>query len=222
MRGSALSAVAVLVIAVAGCGSSSATSTQSTSSATSAAKKSAQPSVLRTEPAPLPAGTPRAPAGLARTGGYDTYELCRGNCSGRIPASLRRPLHLPRSGGSKACPVSADETPVSIAGGPGLTAQRFVGSHWLAAHVTWRAAVGYQGPILIRGRRLGGAGVVGFGEGHQPYDELQLRDSGRGETTTSGGGRAWLSLTRVRRAGCYACQVDGTNFSKVIVFRVGA
>lgn len=225
LRGCALSAVAILVIALAGCGSSTSTSTststQSSSSAMSGTKKSARPSVLRTEPAPLPAGTPPAPAGLARTGGYDTYELCRGDCTGHVPASLRRPLHLTSSGGSKGCPVSAGETPVSIAGGPRLTAQRFVGSHWLAAHVTWRAAVGYHGPILIRGRRLGDAGVVGFGEGHRPYDELQLLDSGRGEATTSGGGgRAWLSLTRVRRAGCYAYQVDGTSFSRVIVFRV--
>jgi hypothetical protein len=225
MRGSVLSAVAVLVIAVAGCGSSSSTSSQSSSSATSvasAAKKSAKPSVLRTEPAPLPVGTPPAPAGLARTGGYDTYELCRGNCAGHIPASLRRPLHLPRTGGSTSCSVSGGETPVSIAGGLRLTAQRFVGSHWMAAHVTWRAAVGYRGPILIRGRRLGGAGVVGFGEGHVPYDELQLLDSGRGEATTASGGRAWLSLTRVQHPGCYAYQVDGTDFSRVIVFRVRA
>lgn len=220
MRGCALSAVAVLGVALAGCGSSTSTSTQSSASATSAAKRSASPSVLRTEPAPVPAGTPPAPAGLARTGGYDTYELCRGDCAGHIPASLRRPLHLPSSGGSKGCSVSDSGTPVSIAGGPRLIAQRFVGSRWLAAHVTWRAGVGYHGPILIRGRRLGGAGVVGFGEGHRPYDELQLLNSGRGEATTGGGGRAWLSLTRVQHPGCYAYQVDGTDFSRVIVFRV--
>jgi hypothetical protein len=221
LRAGAMSAVAVLVIALAGCGSSTSasTSTQSSSSATSGAKTSASSGVLRTEPAPLPAGTPSAPAGLARTGGYDTYELCRGDCTGHIPASLRRPLHLPHSTGSD-CPVSATSTPVSISGGSRLAAQRFVGSRWLAAHVTWRAAVGYHGPILIRGRRMdGGGGAVGFGEGHTPYDELQLLNSGRGEAT-SGGGRAWLSLTRVQHPGCYAYQIDGTSFSHVIVFRV--
>ena len=175
--------------------------------------------VLRTAPAPLPAGTPPAPAGLAQTGGYGTYELCRGHCTGAVPASLRRTLHLPRSHGS-GCPVSAGQTPVSVSGGPRVTGQRFVGSRWLAARVTWRAAAGYHGPLLIRGRRLGGAGAVGFGEGHRPYDELQLMNSGRGEATASGGARAWLSLTRVRRPGCYAYQVDGTDFSRVFVFRV--
>jgi hypothetical protein len=218
-RAAALSAAAAIVIALAACGSSTSTSTQSSSSVTSGAKKASRSGVLRTEPAPLPAGTPPAPAGLARTGGYDTYELCRGNCAGHVPASLRRPLHLPHSTGS-GCPVSATSTPVSISGGPQLAAQRFVGSHWLAAHVTWRAAVGYHGPLLIRGRRLDGGGPVGFGEGHTPYDELQLLNSGRGEATTSGGGRAWLSLTRVQHPGCYAYQVDGTSFSRVIVFRV--
>jgi hypothetical protein len=223
LRGWTSSAAAVVAIALSGCGSSTSTSTststRSSSAAVSAAKKSPRPSVLRTQPAPLPAGTPPAPAGLERTGGFETYELCRGDCTGHVPASLRRPLHLTRPSGSKGCPVSAGGSPVWMAGRPALTAQRFVGSHWLAAHVTWRAAAGYHGPVLIRGRRLGGAGVVGFGEGHEPYDELQLRDSGRG-AAMSGGGRAWMSLTRVRRAGCYAYQVDGTSFSRVIVFRV--
>jgi hypothetical protein len=113
---------------------------------------------------------------------------------------------------------------VSVSGRRSLSAQRFIGSHWLAARVTWRAAPGYRGPILIRGRRLGGAGApVGFGEGRKPYDELQLMSSGRGAPSLSAGaGRAWLALTRVRRPGCYAYQVDGTSFSKVIVFRVSA
>jgi hypothetical protein len=219
-RRSALSALAVLALAAGGCGSSTSTSTAaSPSSARMSDGSSSSTGVLRTAPAPLPAGTPPAPAGLAQTGGYGTYELCRGRCTGAVPDSLRRALHLPRSHGS-GCPVSAGETPVSASGGPQLTAERFVGSHWLAARVTWRAAVGYRGPLLIRGRRLGGAGVVGFGEGHRPYDELQLMNSGRGEATASGGGRSWLSLVRVRRAGCYAYQIDGTDFSRVIVFRV--
>jgi hypothetical protein len=34
----------------------------------------------------------------------------------------------------------------------------------------------------------------------------------------AGQGRAWLSFTRVRGAGCFAYQVDGTSFSSVVVF----
>lgn len=85
--------------------------------------------------------------------------------------------------------------------------------------MTWTAAGSYTGPVLIRGRQLGGSGAVGFGEGHVPYDELQLRAAGTGAPRPPGGGRAWLSITRVRSPGCYAYQIDGTSFSSVIVFR---
>jgi hypothetical protein len=95
----------------------------------------------------------------------------------------------------------------------------FIGSSWRGARVTWEATAAYRGPVLIRGRRVDGAGALGFGEGHVPYDELQLLASGMGPPAPPGGGRAWLSLTRVRSAGCYAYEVDGTSFSSVIVFR---
>ena len=95
----------------------------------------------------------------------------------------------------------------------------FIGSIWKAARVTWVAAGGYPGPVLIRGRQVGGSGAVGFGEGRTPYDELQLLAQGSGAPSVSGQGRAWLSFTRLRRAGCYAYQVDGTSFSYAIVFR---
>jgi hypothetical protein len=95
----------------------------------------------------------------------------------------------------------------------------FIGSAWRGARVTWTATPGYTGPVLIRGRRLGGSGAVGFGEGHVPYDELQLLAAGTGAPAMSGGGRAWLSVTRVRSPGCYAYQIDGTSFSSVIVIR---
>jgi hypothetical protein len=89
----------------------------------------------------------------------------------------------------------------------------FVGSAWKGAQVTWQTS-GYRGPILIRGRQVGGAGGVGFGEGHTPYDELQLL----GNAMDAPPGQ-WPSFTRVQASGCYAYQVDGTSFSEVIVFR---
>lgn len=74
----------------------------------------------------------------------------------------------------------------------------------------WSAASSYGGPVLVRGRQLDGSGAVGFGEGHVPYDQLQL---------PAGGIRQWPSFTRIQASGCYAYQIDGTNFSTVIVFR---
>ncbi len=100
-----------------------------------------------------------------------------------------------------------------------LTLTPFIGSAWKAARVTWVAATSYSGPVLIRGRRLGAPGAVGFGEGRTPYDELQLLASGAHGPSVQGQGRAWLSFTRVRGAGCFAYQVDGANFSRVVVFK---
>jgi hypothetical protein len=76
----------------------------------------------------------------------------------------------------------------------------------------------YAGPLLIRGAMLGG-GAIGFGTGAVPYDELQLLDAGQGAPRVVGGGRAWITYTRVRSGGCYAYQVDGTTFSEIVVFR---
>lgn len=106
-------------------------------------------------------------------------------------------------------------------GSPALALAPFIGSAWKGARVTWVAAKTYAGPVLIRGHQLGGPGAVGFGEGRTPYDELQLLAPSTGAPSVPGEGRSWLSFTRVRRAGCFAYQVDGTSFSTVIVFRAG-
>jgi hypothetical protein len=106
--------------------------------------------------------------------------------------------------------------PVGPAHSASLGVGSFVSSAWSGARVTWAAAPGYGGPVLIRGRQLGGAQPVGFGEGNIPVDELQLLSSA---LPAPGGGREWPSFTRVRMPGCYAYQVDGTSFSTVIVFR---
>lgn len=169
----------------------------------------------RTAPPPIPSGTPPAPAGLRQVTGYGSYELCAGQCTGAVPASLRRSLHLPHG-----CPASGGRSPVAPpAGTTDIHVSQFIGSPWRAARVSWVASDNYRGPVLIRGRRIDGPGAVGFGEGRVPDDELQLLDSGQEAPKPPGGGRAWMSFTRVRSPGCYAYQVDGTSFSRVIVFR---
>ena len=167
-------------------------------------------------------GRPAAPAGLTPTAGYATYERCQGTCTGAVPASLRRPLHLPSADGGP-CPITINPAgPVSLRELPaGVGFHRVSGSQWLEAQVTWTAVGGYTGPLLIRGEMLGG-GALGFGTGAVPYDELQLLDAGQGAPRVTGGGRAWIADTRIRSAGCYAYQVDGTGFSEVVVFRAVA
>lgn len=148
-----------------------------------------------------------------------------------MPASLRRALHLPSGGG--ACPVSGVASSASYAGpaigkGPVYAAQvspfaitPFINSAWKGGRVTWVAAPSYTGPVLIRGAQVGGAGAVGFGEGHVPVDELQLLTASGSSPGEPAGAREWPSFTRVRSPGCYAYQVDGTNFSEVVVFQAG-
>jgi hypothetical protein len=167
-------------------------------------------------------GRPAAPAGLAQTAGYATYERCQGTCSGAVPAALRRPLRLPADDGGP-CPITLNAQPASPRELPSGVGFRSVsGSRWLMAEVTWVAPGGYTGPLLIRGGMLGGGGAVGFGTGAVPYDELQLLDAGQGAPRVAAGGRAWITYSRVSAGGCYAYQVDGTGFSEDVVFRAVA
>jgi hypothetical protein len=165
-------------------------------------------------------GLPAAPSGLSQTTGYATYERCAGTCAGSVPAALRRPLHLP-SDDSGPCPITLNTTgPVSPRELPsGVGFHSVDGSSWPAATITWAVGGSYTGPLLIRGEMLGGGAAVGFGPGTTPYDELQLLDPGQGAPLIPGGGRAWITDARVQSSGCYAYQVDGTNFSEVVVFR---
>src|SRR6185437_8678680 len=57
-------------------------------------------------------GLPPAPAGLAQTAGYGTYERCQGTCTGAAPAALRRPLRLPSADGGP-CPITLNARPAS-------------------------------------------------------------------------------------------------------------
>ncbi len=167
-------------------------------------------------------GLPAAPAGLAQTVGYGTYERCQGTCSGAVPAALRRPLKLPTDDGGP-CPITLNPQPASPRELPaGVGFRQVSGSHWLIAEVTWVVPGGYTGPLLIRGGMLGGGGAVGFGTGAVPYDELQLLDAGKGAPRVAAGGRAWITYSRISAGGCYAYQVDGTGFSEQVVFRAVA
>ena len=85
-------------------------------------------------------------------------------------------------------------------------------SPWTGQKVLWIVEPRYRGPILIRGHQIGGKWWVGFdGLPSRPWSEMRVRGTGD-----------WLgypSYTRVRGSGCYAYQIDGLSFSRVIVFR---
>jgi hypothetical protein len=94
------------------------------------------------------------------------------------------------------------EDPISPSSG-------FYGSRWFGNKVLWIFDPVYAGPILIRGLQVDGGNELRFDDGRVP--PLAIK-------TSSGFNRDLPSYTRVRAAGCYAYQIDGTTFSSTIVF----
>ena len=158
-------------------------------------------------------------------------------------SKLERPLHLPRLKQGARCPVSGIDRRVAwprahifglsgIGRGPvypGLGFQHGVirattyapyGGPWLGEKVFWYVLPSYRGPVLIRGRRLDGRQVLGFNGNRRPDRELRIPP---GETVTwqgqPTGSRGVPSAVRVIAAGCYGFQIDGANFSRVVVVR---
>jgi hypothetical protein len=156
--------------------------------------------------------------------------------------ALHRPLHVPRIDPGAACPVSpvssvdlgaegvqilAGRGPAypNFGGGhrdleyfwPALPAQTdFYGTGWSGNKVLWWVTGSYHGPVLIRGRQLDGTELVRFDRGRPPAAEIRI-PPGRGVASWKGA-RDRPSYTRVRKPGCYAYQIDGATFSRVIVF----
>ena len=85
---------------------------------------------------------------------------------------------------------------------------------WLAFKTLWFSVRAYQGPFLIRAKRLDGPGPVGLDE--DPSTTALFVPAG---PTLSGtdGYREEPGATWVRGPGCYGWQVDGLTFSEVII-----
>ena len=100
--------------------------------------------------------------------------------------------------------------------------------------VAWATGPTYQGPIRIRGRRLGARGEVLFesfdnrwrGEPVRRVDganlmgELDFLESHSYFPNTPVGWRIWPTGTYVEAPGCHAWQVDGIGFTEVITMQV--
>jgi hypothetical protein len=144
---------------------------------------------------------------------------------------LRRPIRLPSLLHGARCPVSRPRARVDFARfgvgrgyGPGpaypigldhgvVHVVRGAGdvdaSVWGVQKLLWFVHPSYRGPVLVRGSKTDGTVRVRFDGGRLPAAELRL----------PAGTRARPSYVRIRRPGCYAFQIDGTTFSRTIVFR---
>jgi hypothetical protein len=162
----------------------------------------------------------------------------------RAGASLSRPLHLPHIAAGARCPVSSADrripfvqrfgVAIGIGSGPaypiGLPAGKlqlapaanFYSRKWAGQKVLWFVLPSYRGPVLIRGARIDGPGRVRFQRGNVPPLALRIglyTSTGTPSNPVPEGARYLPSYTRVRGPGCYAYQIDGTSFSRIVVFR---
>lgn len=193
------------------------------------------PSVLARQGLQVPPTYQQACAGSA--------SVCLNVPAGPIPAVLNRPLRFPALRPGQRCPQShGSSSPVTIADdtgtefGNGLVRVLIGASRdgvagllahtntppWLGFKTAWVSVPAYQGPFVIRAKRLGHPGPVSLGTPPAmaplvvppgpTIDTVQLSNGRPGY-------RTFLSVFWVRSPGCYAWQVDGLTFSEIIVIR---
>jgi hypothetical protein len=195
-------------------------------------------------PSTAPTAAQRGSAGASAVGlptprSYaETCKLVGSWCTpvaGQIPSSLRRPLRLRSLERGARCPTTSGhridngqfggialgrgpvEPLIAMAGHPERGVIAFHRRRrWWDAKTLWFARPYYRGPVFIRGRRLDGPDRIVFGEQPSLIDP-QLPP---GSTINgTGGWREWPGGTFIRSLGCYAWQIDGSNFSKVVIFK---
>jgi hypothetical protein len=151
-----------------------------------------------------------------------------------IPAALRRPLRLPALRRDGSCPTSPMVGPsitpahpvaaVAVGDGPvypvlfRATADGRLDNSWV---VYWDAPKPPDGPVIVRGHRLGAPkDQVRFQQDQQTSRPEHVLDPAIAYPTGDRG--SWWPKTRLRTGrGCYGLQIDGTTFSEVLVVEFG-
>ncbi len=143
---------------------------------------------------------------------------------------LRRPLKLPRISADAVCPRSSSELAVprvsyplgpgpvypGIGSADGVASLKddLVRRGWYLHKTLWAISPRYRGPVLIRGARIDGAGVLRF--------NFRLTREFKLHKLPSKARSRWRyvpSHTALRGPGCFALQVDGSSFNRTIVFQ---
>ena len=160
----------------------------------------------------------------------------------RTSASLlTRPLHFPAFGPARTCPASSGKTldtkyfdGVALGSGPVrvlvgnrgdlLRGRVDVGATevpgWSALETLWLSTPDYDGPFVVRAKHLDGRSPIEVKPGStglEPGSGPLVVPSGPTLNTFRDGYRTVPGSTWVSSPGCYAWQVDGRNFSEIIV-----
>jgi hypothetical protein len=174
--------------------------------------------------------------GLGGLASHRTTGASPGSSSSAAPspdliAALRRPMHLPAVPAGAPCPISQTTTVAGVGAlpgpGPVYPLTTTVGGvvyfdpatapYGPGTMVTWVAAPGFRGPVLIRGWALRSGQPLHFGPDELP--ELVITTNA---LPTQLGPPGWAGLeddfTVIPDAGCYGYQIDGPTFSTVITF----
>jgi hypothetical protein len=95
------------------------------------------------------------------------------------------------------------------------------GQGWYAQKTPWVISRDYEGALLVRGARIDRRGQVRFAYGEGQHLRELYWEAGADQSLPPNPDYRFLaSATLVRARGCYAFQVDGESFSRVIVMRV--
>lgn len=92
----------------------------------------------------------------------------------------------------------------------------WAGSSFSGFKVRWIVSRGYAGPVLVRGFAWRGDAPVKFDDQLRPF----LFSRGYTPSREQWHEYATWHYLRFRRPGCYAVQIDGRGFSRIVVFRV--
>jgi len=177
----------------------------------------------------------------------DTYQqacanestACLPGTTGPIPAALKRPLHFPVLRPGQSCPATFGHlanTSYFVGSALGNGSVRVLISNtgdllhgiaqvgttqvkgWYALQTLWFSVPGYDGPFVVRAKRLDGPDRISIGGSPAAVGPIVVAP---GPTmNTSAGYRTVPGSTWVTAPGCYAWQVDGLNFSDVIVIKM--
>jgi hypothetical protein len=96
------------------------------------------------------------------------------------------------------------------------------GTGWSADKTPFVRKRSFTGAFVIRGGRIDRPGLLGFSGpgGRRPFEAFQFA-AGRSAACVAGL-NGWPTVVWMTAPGCYAVQIDGKSFSRIIVFRVEA